>query len=151
MNALHTLDLAWQAVRDNRLRSTLTTIGVIIGIASVILLVTLGSSLQADLVAEVGGDDARLITVTAAQAGPGAGAPFAMATQAVFTEYDLAEIGRLDGVGAVSTSILGFPLALPYMWIALAVVLGIAVGLLAGMYPAYRAARLDPIEALRHE
>lgn len=101
MNALATFGLAWQAVKDNRLRSTLTTLGVIIGIASVILLVTLGTSLQADLVGEVGGDDARLITVTASPEGPGAGAPFGMGTQAVFTVRDLGEIGRLDGVHAV--------------------------------------------------
>ena len=48
---------------------------------------------------------------------------------------------------------LGFPFAarLPGNAILLAVGVSIFVGLVSGLYPAVRAARLDPIESLRHE
>lgn len=36
-------------------------------------------------------------------------------------------------------------------WVSLGVFLGVTVGLAAGVYPAARAARLNPVDALRHE
>jgi putative ABC transport system permease protein len=42
-------------------------------------------------------------------------------------------------------------MALPYSAVAVGVGLSTVVGLFFGIYPARRAARLDPIEALRAE
>jgi putative ABC transport system permease protein len=62
-------------------------------------------------------------------------------------------VGILLGVGlaALVSAISPIPARVAPWSIGLALVLGVGVGLLAGVYPATRAARLDPITALRSE
>jgi putative ABC transport system permease protein len=56
-------------------------------------------------------------------------------------------LGLANTVAAVSP----LPAAVGYHWLAIAAGMGIVVGVLAGLYPASRAARLDPVVALRAE
>ena len=58
-------------------------------------------------------------------------------------------LGSVIGVG-ISTA-TGFPVSLPWWSFAVGLGFSAAVGIFFGMVPAVLAARLDPIEALRHE
>jgi putative ABC transport system permease protein len=55
------------------------------------------------------------------------------------------------GVGNFAGSLLNAQSAIPFDWVIIGLLLCISVGLIFGTYPAYKAANLDPIEALRYE
>ncbi|MFC4450751.1 ABC transporter permease [Halorussus aquaticus] len=99
MEFAESLRLSWRSIRSHKLRSTLTALGVIIGVAAVITFVTLGSSLQADVLGQVGADRTPNVYVWAGpegeNGGPGAGA------QPVFTTHDLDRLRNLSGVESV--------------------------------------------------
>jgi putative ABC transport system permease protein len=55
------------------------------------------------------------------------------------------------GVGKLITIIVGFPTNVPLWVIFLGLILALAVGIFFGVYPASKAAKLDPVVALRAE
>lgn len=92
------LALAWRSIRGHKLRSTLTTLGIVIGIAAVIAFVTLGASLQAGVIGDISPDDQRNSYGWASdpdtEGGPLAGA------QPVFSEDDLETLSDDEDIDA---------------------------------------------------
>jgi putative ABC transport system permease protein len=54
-------------------------------------------------------------------------------------------------VGNLFSMVLGTGFVVPWSWILYGIIICTVVGLLAGLYPALKAGRLNPIEALRYE
>ena len=69
----------------------------------------------------------------------------------------LCELGGLMGVvlgllgGNIAARVLDLPMVVPVDWVILGLVICSGVGIIFGVYPARKAANLDPIESLRYE
>ncbi len=59
-------------------------------------------------------------------------------------QINLGTLGGLYALGAI-------PVLFAYNWVVLATFVGVLTGILAGVLPALKAARMDPVVALRHE
>jgi putative ABC transport system permease protein len=78
-------------------------------------------------------------------------------TQFLTEALVICQLGGLLGIilgitiGNMVGLLMNTPFVIPWLWILVAVSISFIVGITAGIYPARKASKLDPIEALRHE
>ena len=97
----NTLLMAFREIRRNALRSTLTTLGIIIGVAAVIALVTLGEGATLKVTNEITGMGVNMLAIIpgAERRGPG------MGSAPAFTMDDVRAIQReISSVTSVAPS-----------------------------------------------
>jgi putative ABC transport system permease protein len=93
MNPLENFRIAARALRVNKLRSTLTVLGIIIGVAAVVCMVSVGAGAQVDVSEKIRTLGANLLMITPGAQNSG-GARLASGTQPTLTEEDAAAIRR---------------------------------------------------------
>jgi putative ABC transport system permease protein len=96
---LEAIKLALQAIRRNPLRSSLTVLGIVIGVGAVIAMVTIGNGTTAKVTADLAKLGSNLLFVSPGQFGPGR----ASSQAKPFNARDVEALkGQLTGVKAVA-------------------------------------------------
>ncbi|MBB6647594.1 ABC transporter permease [Halobellus ruber] len=102
MDPSEALRIATRSIRAHRLRSGLTVVGMVIGIASVVAFATFGASVQAAVIGDIGETNANNVFVTPASVEDDSpGGEELAATRPVFTEIDVERLREAPGVDAV--------------------------------------------------
>jgi putative ABC transport system permease protein len=99
-----TIGLAFEAITRNKLRSALTSLGVIMGVAAVIVMMALGDGAKASIEARVSSLGTNVLTVSAGSANVG-GVRMGQGAVTTLTPADAAAIAQVPGVRAVSPGV----------------------------------------------
>ena len=93
MSSLENLQIATRALRVNKLRSALTALGIVVGVAAVVCMVSVGAGAQAEVSEKIRTLGANLLFVMPGARNSG-GARLESGTQPTLTEEDAAAIRR---------------------------------------------------------
>ena len=101
MNILEIIRVSLRALRANKLRSALTMLGMIIGVAAVIAMVGIGNGATASITSQVQGLGANLLTISSGQSNSG-GVKGGAGSSTTLTMTDVAKIQVDAAVKAVA-------------------------------------------------
>ncbi|GAG54507.1 unnamed protein product [marine sediment metagenome] len=72
MNLSEILSVAWEGITANKIRSLLTMLGIIIGVAAVIIMISISAGTEATIAEQINSLGANLIIVSPKRGTPGA-------------------------------------------------------------------------------
>ena len=102
MTPLHTLQTAWDGVLVNKMRSFLTVLGIVIGVAAVILMIGVSSGTEAAIAETISSLGSDLIIVSSARSGPSNPGGQSGGSRAGLTYDDAVAITEsIDGIDGV--------------------------------------------------
>ena len=160
MNFFESVRIALRSLSANKLRSALTMLGIIIGVAAVIALMSVGRGVQKTITDQIGSMGTNLLFVSPGAANVGGVRENILAqflTEATILSLMGGLIGIALGAGlaklisSIQTGTTTITAVVGLDSVLLATLFAIAVGLVFGVYPAFRAAGLNPIDALHYE
>jgi putative ABC transport system permease protein len=117
----------------------ITLMGAAIGLMNIMLVAVTERTKEVGLIKAIGGKQSNV--------------RWQFLFEAILISLMGAVIGIVLGIllGNIVSMLMSTGFVVPWMWVLLGVVICSVVGLAAGSYPAYKASKLNPIEALRYE
>ena len=100
MNLSEILSVAWEGITANKIRSLLTMLGIIIGVAAVIIMISISAGTEATIAEQINSLGANLIIVSPKRGTPGAARTLLYADAEAIAE----EVNSLAGVSAEQTT-----------------------------------------------
>ena len=100
MNLSQVRQIAWEGVMSNKIRSLLTMLGVIIGVAAVIIMIAVSAGTEATIADQINSLGANLIIIASQRGTPGAAKTLIYEDAEAITE----EVRNITGVAAEQTT-----------------------------------------------
>ena len=107
MNITQTITMALQSLSGNKLRSSLTILGIVIGVAAVVAMLGIGLGAQAGITASVQANGTNLLYIRPGAAQSTSGVRSAAGSGESLTLDDAAALQSVSGVSAVAPEVDG--------------------------------------------